>query len=169
MARVLRPLARGARWVPAANLHLTLKFIGEVPDQRLGEVSAAVSGAVAGEDVFGTCLEGVGVFPSERRARVLWVGLADAAGLLARLAGRIEAALEALGVPRERRRFVPHLTVARMSPSAVMLPAGLELAPCAFDVDRVRLFRSRLGRPAPRYETLAELALGRRSSPSSQT
>lgn len=140
-----------------------------MPETRLGEISAAVAGALDGEAAFRTHLEGVGVFPSERRARVLWVGLADPDGLIARLAARIEDALEVAGVAHERRPYVAHLTIARMAAARVALPADIELAPCPFEVDRAVLLRSRLGRPAPTYEVLAELPLGRRSARSAQT
>lgn len=158
LARVideLRPLAPKAKWVPRENLHLTLAFLGETPEERLAEISGAIAGAVSELVDFRTHLEGAGVFPSPRRARVLWVGLADAAGGIAALADAVSAALEPLGFSRESRPFVAHLTLARLREPAPLAVPGLELDSTPFQVERVTLFRSHLARPAPRYSALA--------------
>jgi 2'-5' RNA ligase len=117
---------RGIRWVPASKLHLTLKFLGEIPEERAaalipGIVTAmgeAVSEVPASELKVG----GAGVFPQARHPRVLWIEARDPAGWLARLAARLEEALAPLGFVREQRPFVAHLTVARLERP---LPPGL--------------------------------------------
>lgn len=157
----LRPGAPEAKWVPRDNLHLTLAFLGEVGEQRLRAVSTAVGSVAGGVAAFESRLEEVGTFPSPRRARVVWVGLADAGGGLAGLADACAEALEPLGFPPERRAFTPHLTLARFRrpADASRLPeVGIDPAP--FAVEALTLFRSHLARPAPRYEALAEFPLG---------
>lgn len=143
-----------ARWVPRDNLHVTMKFLGPVADERTHEIAGAVAGAVDGMVDFSVRLGETGAFPSVRRARVLWVGLEDPAGGLGMLAAAVEEAMAPLGFEPENRPFTAHLTVARLKvPRAVSLVAGAPGEP--FLVDRLTLFQSVLRRPAPRYEALA--------------
>ena len=149
--------------MPRENLHVTLKFLGNVADERIEEIAAAVGDATAGMVDFAVRLGPPGVFPSARRARVLWIGLEDPAGGLAALAGSVEESLTPLGFPAEGRAFTAHLTIGRVPrPQHVSLPdAG---APGErFVVDRLALVRSRLGRPAARYEALATFPFRRES------
>lgn len=108
----LRQAGYPIRWVPTENIHLTLKFLGEVPQERVSEVSSAVDAAAAGIGPFDMTLQGAGAFPSPRRPNVVWVGI-KANEQLAGLQAKIEAALESIGFPREDRRFSPHLTIGR--------------------------------------------------------
>jgi 2'-5' RNA ligase len=112
LMRELRPLAPAARWVRTENLHVTLKFIGETPQEKLGAIRAALS-AVRADGPIAVDFRGLGFFPDAHRPRVFWVGLA-ASGQLERLAGAIETQTEPLRFPRERRAFSPHLTLARL-------------------------------------------------------
>ena len=101
------------RWVRAENLHVTLKFIGEVPDANLDGIRSALS-AVHGEAPLDIRFEGLGFFPDEERPTVLWTGLGASAAFPA-LAGDIDRTLATQGVAREKRAFVPHLTLARIA------------------------------------------------------
>lgn len=144
----LRSSAPDAKWVPRDNLHVTLAFLGETP--LVDEVSNAV--AAAAEDVvaFASGLEGLGTFPSPRRARVVWLGLAGEDGYRAAAAAAWER-LEPLGFEAEKRAFTAHLTIARFrTPSA--FEANASVPEFRFPVEALTLFRSRLGRPAPVYE-----------------
>lgn len=113
---LLRPTCRGARWVRPESMHLTLKFIGHaVKDedtQKLADVRAALH-AIRSDDPVELHFRGVGFFSSARRPRVVWCGV-KASPNLARIASDLETALEPLGIPRESREFVPHLTLARI-------------------------------------------------------
>jgi 2'-5' RNA ligase len=149
-----------ARWVPRENLHVTLKFLGRTWPRLSEWVPAQVESAAADLARFPARLRGVGSFPSAKRGRALWAGFEDA-DRTGELAAAIEAAL-ADEFPTEKRPFHPHLTVARSDPP-LKLPAGYtstELASDEWDVEHVVLFRSHLGRPAPRYEPLARFRLG---------
>jgi RNA 2',3'-cyclic 3'-phosphodiesterase len=149
-----------ARWVPLENLHVTLKFLGRTWPRLADWVPEQVEAAVADVSPFVAKLRGVGSFPSAKRGRALWAGFADEEPIGA-LAAEIEAAL-ANEFPAEKRPFHPHLTVARSDPP-LKLPTAFsatELESDAWDVDHVVLFRSHLGRPAPRYEPLARFPLG---------
>jgi 2'-5' RNA ligase len=111
-ARLRRAAGSNVRWTDPQGIHLTLKFIGEVPEARLETIRGGLSGiraAGAVEAVF----RGIGWFPNARRPRVLWAGVESDAALAA-LATDIEGALEPLGIARETREFRPHLTLARI-------------------------------------------------------
>jgi len=113
IAQRLRPVATPAvRWTNPAGIHLTLKFIGEVAAGQRSGIEAALAG-VRGAQSIPVIFRGLGWFPDARRARVLWAG-AGAGKELAELAASIEQALEPLGIPREEREFLPHLTLARI-------------------------------------------------------
>ena len=140
------------RWTPAENLHVTLKFLGDVDEDRVGSMRAALRDALSGVSGFCAAVKGLGVFPDARRPRVLWAGLAAAD--MVRTARLVERALEPLGVEPETERFRPHVTIGRWwrpEPGS----AGLreELARWRdrefgeFRIDAVTLFHSTL-RPA---------------------
>lgn len=111
-ARALRTSDYPIRWVSPENVHLTLKFLGEVEERRAAELGEAVERAVAGADSFEMTARGFGAFPSNRRPRVVWVGI-EADERLSALFGKLESELEALGFEPETRTFKPHLTLGR--------------------------------------------------------
>jgi 2'-5' RNA ligase len=159
----LEPRCAGWRWIPAANVHLTLRFLGDVdpeddPGHRAAWREAARSSPPVRFD-----LGGIGVFPSVRRARVLWVGVRDAtpAPGLAGLAGALEAAARVEGFDPEERGFRPHLTVARARRGRrVSVPpddAGVE--PVHVEVPELVLYRSDLDPSGARYTELERFPL----------
>jgi RNA 2',3'-cyclic 3'-phosphodiesterase len=150
-----------ARWVPAANRHVTVKFLGQTWPRLRGWVEERVADAARSAVAFETSLTELGAFPSARRARVLWVGLDDRPGRMAEVALGLDVALAEEFRP-ETRAFTPHLTVARSDPPLELPPdyATTAVAPVRFRVDHVTLFRSHLRRPAPRYEPLATFPFG---------
>lgn len=101
---------RSARWVSPENLHLTLRFVGEVDRQVAEDVDAALM--TLRYDSFPLTLEGVGVFGEGRKVRSLWVGVEDNP-LLMRLQAKIEQRLQRSGLAPEPRKFKPHVTLAR--------------------------------------------------------
>jgi 2'-5' RNA ligase len=138
------------RWVPPENVHLTLKFLGEVPEERVQEVCAAVDGAAAGVAPFEMTVGRFGAFPSLGRPQVVWVGV-ELESTLQSLQGSLEEALAGLGFPREERPFRPHLTLGRarkrVSPNEFRglddLVQRLEYGD-AFQIRSVDVMRSRL-------------------------
>ena len=115
LVKDLRNLDAKSRWVRPENLHVTLKFIGEAPPDKLNAMRSALAGFRAGGAVE-MDFRGLGFFPNEKHPRVLWANV-EASAHLKSLAADIDHALEILGVPREQRPFTPHLTLARF-PSA---------------------------------------------------
>lgn len=152
---------RGARWVPPENWHVTLLFLGATVGDRVPWVRERLGVAAAGAAAFETSLTTLGGFPSAPYARIIWAGLDDRAGRIAELARAVGAAFDA---EPEDRPFSAHVTVARSDPAhalpepfiAIVLPAA------SFTVGELVLYRSHLGRPAPRYEPLARLPFGPR-------
>ena len=136
----------GAKWVAEAQIHLTLRFIGDVDDELSKMIVASLSGIVAAP--FSLAIQGVGCFPPKRDPKVLWVGV-DGSSALLDLQSAIEKALVRNGLEPEGRPFFPHITIARLkeTPAARVAPflqqyAGF--AACSFPVAQFILYSSTL-------------------------
>ena len=113
------------RWVTPDHLHLTLRFLGNVPEESVTSLHQAIAQAAQGQTAFPLHAKALGCFPHPTRPRVLWVGLDDPSQVLGRLNERLIAALTPLGFPPEDRPFQPHLTLARAQktvPSRQLFP-----------------------------------------------
>jgi 2'-5' RNA ligase len=120
----LRAVSPQTRWVRPENLHVTLKFMGEVPETKLAATRSVLAGVRSDQPVT-VDFRGLGFFPNEKRPRVFWAGI-EASPNLKTLAADIESVVEKLGIPREQRPFSPHLTLARFEPPG--LPEKLRSA-----------------------------------------
>ena len=151
-----------ARWVPPENLHVTLKFIGNVDAAKL-EAIRAVLGEVSSGGEVELRFRGVGFFPSEKHPRVLWAGIA-ASPNLAPLAAGIDARLEKLGIARESREYAPHLTLARFDAPGIsekLRAAAQENAAREFGAVRTgefHLFESKTRPTGAEYTRLASFS-----------
>ena len=160
----LGPMGWPVRWTRPGQLHLTVKFLGEVEAARVAELTDAIGQASAGMAPLGFTLADLGAFPSMQRARVLWAGL-EAEGALELMVDRVERGCHALGFAIEGRPFRPHVTLGRVKEHG-HLPrdAGdrlAELTPAGnFLGDRLVLYHSHLGPGGPRYEPLATFPFG---------
>jgi len=152
---------QGARWVPPENYHLTLRFIGETPAYRAEEIDHAL--AALKSPGFELTLTGLGVFSKSGRSTSLWVG-AERNPALDRLRSKIETALQRLGLEPERRRFAPHVTLARLDNvpeaklAAFLQAHNLFRAP-ALPVRHFTLFSSQLGKEQAVYTAEVEYGL----------
>ena len=152
------------RW-SVENLHLTLKFLGEVPDARVPDVARAVGEVAAGHTSLALEACGTGGFPSASRPRVVYVAIGGQVDALARLAAAVDGALETLGFPGERRAFRAHLTVGRVrSPRggqglSEALRAAAEAAAGSWTADEVLLYRSRLHPKGAVHEVVGRFPL----------
>jgi 2'-5' RNA ligase len=106
------------KWVAPGGIHLTLKFLGNIPSKRVTEIVEAIAEAAQGISPFHLEISGMGAFPSLRQARVFWVGIGGEVEKLSKLQQNIDSALAVLGFAKEERSFVPHLTLARLRPGA---------------------------------------------------
>jgi 2'-5' RNA ligase len=163
LAAKLRPACRAARWVRIEGAHVTLKFIGEVPAEKVESIKAALH-TVPFPAALKIVFRGIGFFPGERRPRVLWAGIE--AGLELRvLAAAVETSLEPLGLARDEREFSPHLTLARFnSPDRLSgLRAAIASAgPLEFGqtvANEFHLYQSVLKRGGAEYTRLASYGL----------
>jgi 2'-5' RNA ligase len=158
----LRPQLEGIRWTDPAKLHLTIKFMGSVPGDRLPDV-IGICQKVAARHSPSTLVErGLGAFSSWRRARVLWVGYEDPEGAVGALARDLDGALGETGIARDERRLRLHLTLGRAR-TPVPLPDLEDDPPPALEpvmVDGFVLFRSHLGRSGSTYEAIERIPLG---------
>lgn len=155
----------GARWVEEENLHLTLRFLGETEDGRVDDLVTALQRIDT--PAFPLALHGVGQFGGDRKARALWAGVA-ASPALAHLQAKVESAVVRAGFPPETRKFLPHVTLARLKdapPDRVgrFLAAHALLQPPPFTVDAFHLFESLPGRGGSVYLTLERFSLERRA------
>lgn len=171
----LRETGGSVRWTPVGQLHITLRFLGNVPVGSIGAIDERLAAAAAGCRSFALSLGGVGAFPSLRRPRVLWVGAASGPELSA-LHAAVEAALEACGFEPEDRRFKPHVTIGRMrrvkrggrresAASDAMVDAARIARAIDFraevEVDRLYLMKSRLGPSGATHTVAGEYPLAR--------
>ena len=102
------------RWVKTDGMHLTLKFLGDVPEKDVPAISSAAGGAASSTGPLGFSVSGLGVFPDIRRPRVVFLEIKGDVDKLASLQKKIESALAAIGFPEETRPFRPHLTLGRI-------------------------------------------------------
>jgi 2'-5' RNA ligase len=160
-------LPAGVRWVPPESQHLTLKFLGEIGEERVDALLARARAKLATVAPFEVALAGFGAFPNAREARVLWLGVAQGSAALAKLARKLDGAARVAGAERERRPFEAHLTLGRLRE-----PARVEIerlaAPTAppWTVSEVVLYESRLAPDGAHHVPLAHLALGAGLDPS---
>lgn len=166
------PAGRAARWVRPEGIHLTLKFLGEVPAGRQADITRAVEAAADGQAPLALEVAGLGCFPNPGQPRVAWAGLGgDLAGLAA-LQRATERALNPLGFPPEKRGFSPHLTLGRLrreaSPAearalgALITRSAADLGGAAlagWTAGELSLIRSELERSGARYTRLAAAPL----------
>lgn len=154
------------RWVPPENVHLTLQFLGAVPEERVGAVEAAVRGAAAAARPLALELRGAGGFPNARRPRVLWAGLSGELGALEGLVAELGRRLAPLGFTPESRPFSAHLTLGRAREGrgapglAGALVHAAEAGGAPWRVAEVALFESHLSPRGPRYEVILRVPLG---------
>lgn len=156
----LRAAALPVRWVAADSLHITIKFLGSVPDSTQAQVTRALKRAAAGSRPFDVVLGGFGAFPSRNKPEILWIG-ATLPAELSVLQERIEAETEPLGFGREPRRFHPHITIGRAQKRPARVdPAELDriLASLVYKsvmrVESVDLMRSHTDGRGARYERI---------------
>jgi 2'-5' RNA ligase len=163
LMKSLRDTCRDSRWARLAGLHVTLKFIGETPSERVEELKSALKN-IPPRDPIAMSFRGLGFFPNASRPRVLWAGV-EAGPDLAALANAVEKALNPAGIQQEDRKFSPHLTLARFkeSPGVDALQVAIEKSgPLKFGgatATEVHLYQSVLKPGGAEYTRLATFSL----------
>ena len=162
----LKQLKIRARWVRGENIHLTLKFIGDINPGDVDTLSAAMAGAAKGFSPVILAVRGIGVFPSIKRPRVVWVGLGGDIRSLLELQSRLVDELAEAGVARDKRSFKAHLTLGRIKqppgPDLIrqMIAEHATLSSDEFTCDQVILFKSDLKPSGAVYTKLKQTNLG---------
>ena len=168
MLRLLKQLTSeldGVRWTQPDQLHLTLKFIGDIDNRTLPDICNQIRAACAGVDAFAASLKGLGAFPKNKPPRVLWVGLADGIEPLKLINQRLESSLAGVGIPSEGRAYAPHLTLGRINRGAdqqqiaTRMACDSETEFARFDVSDVLLIASVRERNRMLYETIDSVPL----------
>jgi RNA 2',3'-cyclic 3'-phosphodiesterase len=164
-----RATGAGVSWGAPENMHLTLKFLGDVSVDDVTHVCQAVREAVSDVAPFSLQIRGAGAFPDLRRPRVFWLGAGDGQQAMATLAERIESALSDLGFAREGRPFQSHLTLGRVRRGGAEMAALARLVEqnAAVDlgqtpIDEVVVFSSELKPTGAVYAALDRVRLGSR-------
>ena len=151
------------KWVPADNLHLTLRFLGEIDPDMAEDLVARLSVALRGVESFILpCLVALEPVPGPGRARMLWTSYKDPDGRCAALSATVNDALAEFGIGPEERPFVPHVTLVRARrPRPFACPAGVSAThTCSsMSVGCVTLFSSVLSRSGPHYDRIAHIPL----------
>jgi 2'-5' RNA ligase len=151
-------------WTKPENLHLTVKFLGDVEESRITELVKMVAGAASALSPIQAELNGPGVFPSERKPKVLWLGITDPQGSIRMAAAVIEKACEKIGFAPELRPFRPHLTIGRIrAPRAAneLARAHIQMSfeKIAFEVPELVLYQSELRPTGSVYTRVAGFEL----------
>ncbi len=154
----LRPRGEGIKWVEAKNIHLTLKFIGEVPEKKIKLIGDATQSVLEGRKKFEGQVVGCGGFPNLRNPRVLWVGLKGAEPAI-EIAQQIDRKLIPIGIDSEKRGLSPHLTLGRIKKRSDLSKLAAHMESLNFDagsviLDRVALVKSTLTPGGPIYENI---------------
>ncbi len=177
----LRAAGADVKWVEPVNLHLTLKFLGDIEEAQVGSLKEALRSSTLHLPPFTVSLEGIGAFPKTTFPRVIWVGVSQGKEELELLAQKVEEATNSLGFPKEERPFSAHLTIGRVAAAKggrttnpswrVRSASGLaglikKLQVAEFCgsspalIDRLILFQSTLSPKGPTYTPQGTLHLG---------
>ncbi|MBU0672047.1 MAG: RNA 2',3'-cyclic phosphodiesterase [Candidatus Margulisbacteria bacterium] len=155
----------GVKWVSAQDLHITLKFLGWVADEKLDQLIDLTAKAAAGCGSFKARFEGLGTFPAGRIPRVVWVGTAEGGGKLCQLAKDLEQTLSAAGFRSEAREPKPHLTLGRVKDKkglGSLVKKINSVRKAKFGealVDRIYIMKSTLTQNGPIYEKYQDVKL----------
>ena len=161
----LRKTGADVKWVPAGNVHITLKFLGSSDETVIPELKERLSKKLSHYNAFYIKIAGIGCFPSEKRPRVIWIGM-EASEILKSVQKDIDLELETFGFAPEDRPFSPHLTIGRVR-SPKRLPElmrrcadvkATELG--AIEVTSIHIMKSELKPAGAAYSSLAEIPFG---------
>lgn len=153
------------KWVETANLHVTLRFLGDTPIGDLPAITAALRETAAALSPFSIVIGELGFFPNRRSPRVIWIGVKEGKDALLSLHQQVEAALQKAGFPPGQGRFTPHVTLGRVRDGYVSLSLGEQLAsvpeykPVSDNINRIVFLRSVLTGRSPVYTLLADFSL----------
>ncbi len=156
----LRKAGGDVRWVKPGNAHITLQFLGNTPVVKIELIQSALSRVAASHRTVDIAIAGLGVFPSPKRPRVIWIGIVEGAGALGSLQAALVGEMRNLGFQSEKRPFSPHITLGRVKSGRNLerirsaLNADREFQAGSFRATEIHLIRSVLSSEGPTYTTL---------------
>jgi len=165
LADKLKLMLTPIRWVEKKNLHVTLKFIGWVKDEKVPSLIESIKTCAGGFGSFDVSFSGLGVFPSAKRPRVIWIGTTTGADRVKSLGECIESEVSKLGIREEEREFSPHLTIGRIKEKIDVkalndfIESNKDIDLGSFTVDHVSMMKSTLRRSGPIYEEIEKIKL----------
>jgi 2'-5' RNA ligase len=161
----LKSLRGRVSWAKRENLHLTLKFLGDTPANRVDEIAAALQEIAATSTSFAADIAGSGAFPNDQAPRVLWVGINDESGTLLKLAKAIDERVHGFGFAKEKRAFAPHLTIGRVKdprlPEIVRALKEKPFSTMPAQLNKIIFMQSELNPAGSIYTPLRTLNLGK--------
>jgi 2'-5' RNA ligase len=162
----LREIRCDVKWVSPENMHITLKFLGDTPEELVPKISGRLSGIACSHGPFRIRLRSAGVFPDRRRPRVVWIDMSETDEIL-KLQKEVEESLITLGYKKENRPFSPHLTIGRVRApeGSDSLVRGVETLKekdfGIIQVEKISLMRSDLRAAGAKYISVGEFYLGK--------
>lgn len=153
------------RWTKYGNIHLTLKFLGDIEPSKVDKISVSIQSVANEFFPFTMSLAGIGAFPNSRKPSIVWVGIEEGSGEIVQIANRIESSMEKLGFAKEKRPFKPHLTIGRireLKHPSVMAKSleNNEIGEIGrFRVEKLSFIKSQLDPAGSIYTTLSEALL----------
>ncbi len=162
----LKKCRADVKWVEPKNIHLTLKFLGEIKEERLNKINRIIEDIARNKFKFKVTLAGLGVFPSINHPKIIWVGIKDINNEIGLIAEELEEKLKSLDIPKEERQFLAHITLGRIkSPLNInKLIGALDTLRdeffkenFGFIADKITILKSTLNPGGPLYEHLKEI------------
>jgi 2'-5' RNA ligase len=135
----LKRLGTDVSWVKPGNVHATLKFLGEVSEDKIEKVFGGAEKALEGIKGFKLSLKDLGCFPNMRKPRVVWIGVEKGKEELSIMAGKIEQEMENIGYPKENRGFSPHLTIGRVKSSKNIEKLAEQIKKTSFQTEEIEI------------------------------
>lgn len=156
LIRSLKKSGTDVKWVKPENLHVTLKFLGEVDEKGLPNIFDSLEKSLTNEQSFQFNLKDLGCFPNLHRPRVIWVGIEQGINSLKSLAGLIDDCMLGFGFEKEKRGFSPHLTIGRVKSTRLIerltgMFKSVSFATEIYTIDEVIFYQSILRREGPTY------------------
>jgi len=164
----LKKVGADIKWVNPKNIHITLKFLGEISSDKIENVSKILHDVIVPKEPFSMPFSTLGAFPKIERPKVLWIGNNSTSKRITEIAQELEEALEKIGFEKEKRKFEPHLTIGRVRSPINKFALSKKIKKYEIrkelmqDITEVNLYKSTLRSHGPLYEILKTVTLSKR-------
>lgn len=164
----LKTAEADVKWAEPANIHLTLKFLGEIDEQKKESIIQIIKDTAEGKNSFSLRLSSAGAFPNTEYPRVLWIGIDEGSSETTKIAEELEEKLEKIGLPKDKKKFSCHITIGRvksgnnrlkLAGKIKKISAELNEKSLEFKAEKITLFKSTLSSKGPTYEAIHETNL----------